>query len=215
MSVAVEALHTHGVQWPALPLADWHDTYDTLHLYTQIVGKIPLALCAPLNHWWQVAYTVTSRGLMTSPIPFGERTFEIEFDFVDHNLVVRTSDGQTRELALIPRTVAEFYRNVLGILASLGLAAQIRPIPAEISDPVPFEKDSRHFAYDARAVQRFFHIVREVDTVLKAFRGRFLGKSSPVQFFWEASIWRSHASPAAQPIPPAPTRSRAKRTIAK
>jgi hypothetical protein len=170
--------------WPALPLAEWQDTYDTLHLCTQVVGKLPLALSPMTNEWWQVAFHTTSRGLTTTPMPIHDRTFEVEFDFVDHDLLVRTSDGATRALALIPRTVAEFYRDVRGILRSLDVHVDITPVPVEMPDPIPFEEDFRHASYDAAAVSRWWQIVRQMDILFKEFRAGFCGKCSPVHFFW-------------------------------
>jgi hypothetical protein len=173
-----------AVEWPRLPYEEWRDTYATLHLYTQVVGKIRLALSPMMNEWWQVPLYVTARGLTTSPIPYGMRTFEIDFDLVDHELVARTSDGETRTLALIPRTVADFYRHVMLLLDTLDIHVQIRPVPVEIPSPTPFERDTQHRAYDAAQVHRFFEVLRRMDIVFKRFRARFTGKCSPVHFFW-------------------------------
>jgi hypothetical protein len=173
-----------GDRWPALPLAAWRETYATLHMCTQVVGKVRLALSPKVNEWWHSALYVTARGLTTSPLPYGDRTFEIEFDFVDHNLLVRTSDGATRALALVPRTVAEFYREVMAVLRALELDVEIYTTPVEVPDPIPFERDTVHSAYDAAAVGRWWRVVRQLDTVFKRFRGGFRGKCSPVHFFW-------------------------------
>jgi hypothetical protein len=170
--------------WPALPLAAWRDTYDTLHRWAQLVGKTRLALAPMENHWWHTTLYVTARGLTTSPIPYAHRAFEVTFDFVDHNLVVRTGDGATRALALVPRSVADFYREYTRILDALGLRVRIWPVPVEVERPIPCDEDNVHASYDAESAHRFWRALTQADRVLKAFRGRFLGKSSPVHFFW-------------------------------
>lgn len=170
--------------WPALPLADWRDTYATLHMITQMVGKIRLA-CSPLmNEWWNVPLYVTTRGLGTTPIPYGDRTFEIDLDFVDHELVVRTSEGKTRALPLLSRPVADVYGELFAVLHDLDLSVHIDPKPAEVPEPIPCDRDRVHRAYDAASVERFFTVLRHVDVVFKQFRARFYGKCSPVHFFW-------------------------------
>ncbi|HVG43383.1 MAG TPA: DUF5996 family protein [Longimicrobium sp.] len=175
-----------SADWPALPLDGWQPTYDTLHLWTQMVGKTRLALSPMENHWWQVALYVTPRGLTTSPIPHGRRTFEVAFDFVDHLLVARTSDGDTRTLPLEARPVADFYRDYVAMLGSLGLDVHIRPHPSEIDGAIPFPDDRVHAAYDPDAAQRCWRVMVQADRVMKRFRGRFLGKCSPVHFWWGA-----------------------------
>jgi hypothetical protein len=170
--------------WPALPLVEWQDTYATLHRWLQIVGKTRLALAPMQNHWWQVVLYLTSRGLGTSPMPAGDRMLEIEFDFIDHELQARTSDGAARSLPLAPRSVAEFYDEYMALLRELGVAPRIRPIPVELADVLPFREDRVHAAYDADAAQRCWGALLSADRVLKEFRGRFLGKSSPSHFFW-------------------------------
>jgi hypothetical protein len=170
--------------WPRLPLDEWQATYTTLHLWTQIVGKTRLRLAPMQNHWWHCTLYVTSRGLGTSPIPYGERTFEIEFDFIDHELVARTSDGETRRLPLVPRSVADFYREYLALLGSLGVEVRIFPVPNEIVDVIPFAEDRVHASYDGEAAQRCWRVLMHADRVLKEFRGRFVGKCSPVHFWW-------------------------------
>lgn len=179
MSAANEA-------WPALPLDAWQDTYATLHLWTQMVGKTRLALSPAENHWWHVALYVTPRGLSTSPIPHGDDTFEVAFDFIDHQLVVRTSDGRTASMPLAPRTTADFYRDYVALLGSLGIHAHIRPIPAELPEVIPFAEDHVHASYDPDSAERCWRAMVQVDRVLKRFRGQFLGKSSPVHFWWGA-----------------------------
>jgi hypothetical protein len=170
--------------WPSLPLEAWQDTYDTLHMWTQIVGKIRLAQGPHLNHWWGVPLYVTARGLGSSLIPYGRRTFELNFDFIDHALLVQTSAGEARRIALAPRTVADFYAEVRAALHSLGLPVKIWPMPVEVSDPIRFDADVRHSAYDPIYARRFWEILVQVDRVLKQFRAGFIGKASPVQFFW-------------------------------
>jgi hypothetical protein len=170
--------------WPSLPLSEWKDSLATLHRCLQIVGKTRLALAAPLNHWWHVTLYLTARGLTTSPMPYGVRSFEVELDFIDHNLLVRTNEGATRALALVSRTVADFYREYTGLLDSLGFRIKLRPIPSEMEDTEPFTDDRRHFAYDPDYVSRCWKILSRTDRVFQQFRGRFLGKCSPVHFFW-------------------------------
>src|SRR5271155_1670352 len=165
--------------WPALPFAEWRDTCATLHMWTQIVGKIRLAQAPLVNHWWQVPPYVTRRGLTTSPIPYGERVFEIGFDFIDHRLTIETGDGATDGFALRPIAVAEFYREVMQRLQTLGLDVKIWTTPVEIPDPIPFEQDRTHAAYDADYANRFWRILVQADRVFTAFRAGFLGKVSP------------------------------------
>jgi hypothetical protein len=172
--------------WPSLPLAAWHDTYATLHMWTQIVGKIRLALSPPVNHWWHVTLYVTSRGLTTSPIPYGSRTFTMEFDFLAHHLRITTSEGGIHTMALAPRAVADFYHELMALLRTLGIEVVIRAIPDEVEHPIPFADDYTHAAYDAAYAQRFWRILVQADRVLQVFRARFLGKCSPVHFFWGA-----------------------------
>jgi uncharacterized protein DUF5996 len=172
--------------WPSLPLAEWQDTRDTLQLWMQIVGKTRMALAPRENHWWHVPLYVDVRGLITSPIPYRGRAFEVEFDFIDHQLLVNTSDGTRRSIALRPKAVADFYREYMGVLDSLGISVKIWPVPVEIDAPIPFLEDRRHASYDADSAQRFFFILLHASRVLTRFRGRFLGKTSPVHFFWGA-----------------------------
>ena len=170
--------------WPDLPLSDWADTCATLHLWMQVVGKIRLAHAPMVNHWWQVPLYVTCRGLTTSPIPYGGRSFQIDFDFLDHRLMLHTSSGDTETIALGPRSVADFYAELMGRLRGLGLETRIWTTPVEIPDAVPFELDRSHAAYDAEYAARFWRVLVQVDRVLTEFRGQFLGKASPVHFFW-------------------------------
>jgi hypothetical protein len=170
--------------WPALPLEAWQDTYATLHMWTQIVGKIRLAQTPLINHWWNVPLYVTARGLTTSAMPYGERTFEIDFDFVDHQLLIRLDDGTIRNIALVPKSVAQFYREVMSTLESLGLKIKIWPVPVEVQDPIPFEQDDRTASYDAEYANRCWRILVQADRVFTEFRSRFLGKCSDVNFYW-------------------------------
>jgi len=174
----------HSTAWPALPFSEWKDTYATLHMWTQIVGKIRLALCPPINHCWGVALYVTSRGLTTSPIPYQQESFEITFDFVAHTLQILTSRGETRSFRLEPRTVAEFYAEFMGALHSLGIDVKVWPMPVEVPRPVRFTLDESHASYDAEYAHRFWQILVRVSKVFWEFRSRFIGKSSPVHFFW-------------------------------
>lgn len=170
--------------WPSLPLEEWKDTFATLHMWTQVVGKIRLAQSPPLNHWWQVPLYVTARGLTTSAMPYGGRSFEMEFDFIDHQLVVKCDDGATRTVPLSPRSVADFYREVMRTLRQLDIEVNIWTTPVEVENPVPFEKDHEHASYNPEHAQKFWRILVQADRVFKEFRGRFIGKASPVHFFW-------------------------------
>src|SRR3954465_12029210 len=170
--------------WPELPTAAWRDTCATLQLWTQIVGKIRLAKSPWLNHSWHVALYVTPRGLTTSPVPDGARTFQIDFDFVDHRLRIATSDGAQRHFALAGHSVASFYVATLAALGELGIAVAIDETPNELPDPIKFSEDTAHASYDADAVRRFLQILVNADRVFKQFRTGFLGKASPVHFFW-------------------------------
>jgi hypothetical protein len=170
--------------WPALHYADWSDTCATLHLWTQIVGKIRLGQTPWLNHGWHVPLYVTARGLATSPIPYEARSFEIRFDFHEHALAIDVDDGARMRLPLRPQTVAGFYRDVLAALASLGIAVGIDERPCEIAGAIPFSRDDAHASYDADSAQRFWHVLLRVDRVFEKFRTGFLGKCSPVHFFW-------------------------------
>ena len=177
-------MRTDDVCWPALPYIAWEDTYATLHLWSQVVGKIALALAAPLNHCWAVALRVTPRGLSTRPLPHGERTFTIQFDFIDHRLLVRASDGETRTLELRPRNVADFSRELLATLEAMRLPVKISPVSTELPKPVRLDRDRQHHAYDPKYVERLRRILVQVDRVFTASQCAFTGKSSPVNFFW-------------------------------
>ncbi len=184
---------------PALPLEEWKDTYATLHMWTQIVGKIRLAQTPWVNHSWHTTLYVTSRGMTTSPIPYGTRTFQIEFDFVDHRLIIQTSDGAVRMIALRPICVADFYGEVMTALQELNLKMSIHTKPNEVIEPIRFEQDRTHVSYDANYANRFWRVLVQSDRVLKEFRSRFIGKCSPVHFFWgsfDLAVTRFSGRPA-------------------
>jgi Family of unknown function (DUF5996) len=172
------------IPWPELPTSAWRETYETLQLWTQIVGKIRLARDPWLNHSWHVVLYVTPRGLTTSPVPDGTRSFQIEFDFLDHSLRISTSDGAQRQFSLTGHSVASFYAAIMAELAQLGIQVAINEIPNELPEPIRFSQDHQHASYDPDAVQRFLQILLNVDRVFKQFRTAFLGKASPVHFFW-------------------------------
>src|SRR5260370_1489577 len=170
--------------WPSLPLDSWKETYATLHMWAQMVGKVRLSLTPLVNHWWNVPLYVTPRGLATSRIPYEEKAFELRFDFIEHQLVLETSTGLVKTLALAPRSVAEFYQDLMAMLRSGGIQVKIWRMPVEIPNPIPFDEDRVHASYDPEAARKFWQILVSVDRVFNEFRSRFIGKSSPVHFFW-------------------------------
>jgi hypothetical protein len=172
--------------WPPLPLEAWSDTCATLHLWTQIVGKIRLVQSPWINHSWHVTLYVTARGLTTSPVPYGTRTFQVEFDFVAHRLILESSDGGVGGFALEPQSVATFYRRLIDEMAKLQLHVDIHKRPNEVPDPTRFDRDETHRAYDREYANRFWRVLVQSDRVFKVFRARFIGKCSPVHFFWGA-----------------------------
>lgn len=185
--------------WPELNWPDWHETGDTLHRWTQIVGKVRMALTPMVNHWWQVTLYVTSRGLTTSPIPYGARTFDVTFDFVDHALRIERSDGAGERFALAPMSVAAFYAEFMDRLRRLGIDVHIWTMPCEIADAVRFEKDHSHAAYDAAYARRFWSVLLQAHRVFYAFRSKFVGKVSPVHLFWgsfDLAVTRFSGRPA-------------------
>ena len=173
--------------WPSLPLDEWRDTYATLHMWTQIVGKIRLVQSPWINHSWHATLYVTSRGLTTGPIPYGNRTFQIDFDFIGHELTIQASDGGSRRVPLQPQSVAAFYANLMAEMQSLDLQLHIHRLPNEVPDPIPFDADTNHRAYDRDYANRFWRILVQADRVFKIFRAPFTGKCSPVHFFWGAA----------------------------
>jgi hypothetical protein len=170
--------------WPALPLEAWQDTYSTLHMWIQIVGKVRLAQSPLVNHWWEVPLYVSARGLTTSAIPYRLGIFEVEFDFLHHNLIIQTSQDQIKTIPLAPRSVADFYKEFMAALASLGIDVKIWHVPVEIPNPIAFDRDTQHASYDRDSVTRFWRILLVVESVFQEFRSRFIGKNSPVHFFW-------------------------------
>jgi hypothetical protein len=170
--------------WPQLVLEEWQDTLATLHMWTQIVGKIRLEQTPLVNHWWNVPLYVSARGLTTSPMTYQDRIFEIEFDFIDHTLRIQCSDGSLATLDLRPQTVADFYEEVMEALHGLGIDVKIWPMPVEIPNPIRFDQDQTHKSYDADYVNRWWRALVSVDEVFKEFRTRFIGKVSPVHFWW-------------------------------
>ena len=181
----MDATQTHDV-WPSLRVDDWTDTRDTLHMWTQIVGKIRLVHAPLLNHWWQVTLYVSPRGLTTSSIPYGSSAFDIELDFVDHRLLVRSSDGNARTVALRPMPVAQFYAETMKALGELGIEADIQPRPNEVERAIPFAEDYEHASYDPVAAHLFWRQLLQAGRVIGEFRSSFVGKVSPVHFFWGA-----------------------------
>jgi len=185
--------------WPTLPLESWKETCATLHMWTQMVGKVRLALTPRVNHWWNVPLYVAARGLSTSRIPYRQGGFELRFDFVTHELVLETNAGVVHALALQPKTVAHFYAEFLQLLRDVGIAVKIWKMPVELPDPIPFDEDRLHGAYDRVAVEKFWRILQTVDAVLQEFRARFSGKCSPVHFFWgsfDLAVTRFSGRPA-------------------
>ncbi|HEU4769034.1 MAG TPA: DUF5996 family protein [Pyrinomonadaceae bacterium] len=189
--------------WPSLPLEEWKDTCATLHMWTQIVGKVRLAQTPLVNHWWNVPLYVSARGLTTTAMPYGDTFFEMEFDFVDHHLNVKCSDGSIGTVALEPKSVATFYAQTMSVLRTLGLEVHIWKTPVEIPDPIPFDQDEQHASYDPEYVNRLWQVLRASERVMQDFRSRFIGKCSPVHFFWgsfDLAVTRFSGRPA----PPRP-----------
>jgi hypothetical protein len=171
-------------EWPELPLAAWRDTYATLHMWSQIVGKVRLALSPRINHWWEVPLYVSVTGLTTSAIPYPGGIFEIEFDFIHHQLLIKTNHDMAAKLALKQRSVADFYREFMAALASLGIAVKIWKMPVEIPNPIAFDEDTQHASYDPEYAHRFWEILASSEKIFVEFRARFIGKASPIHFFW-------------------------------
>jgi hypothetical protein len=190
--------------WPALPLAEWEPTYLTLHRWTQVVGKIRMALEPPLNHWWHVTLAVTSRGLEAHALPYEDRFISIALDFCEHRLILHSSDGRSTGFDLAPLPVAEFYARTMQRLRDIDVNVSINPVPVEVTDTTPFDEDYKHDAYDANYVRSLHQILLRVDRVFRAERGTFLGKSSPSQFFWGAfDLALARYSGRRNPQPPA------------
>ena len=170
--------------WPDLPMAAWQDTYATLHMWTQIVGKVRLALTPLINHWWEVPFYVNARGMTTSAIPYGDEIFEVQFDFIDHKLIIQTSWGPSKTLALRPQSVADFYAEFMSGLRSLSIEVKIWTMPVEVPNPIRFERDTQHASYDREYAHRFWKILILSSNIFREFRAGFIGKNSPVHFFW-------------------------------
>jgi hypothetical protein len=188
--------------WPDIPLEAWKDTKDTLHMYTQVIGKLRLALSPPEPEWAHVALYVTARGITTGPVPFRDRVFQADFDLIDHALSIAASDGGAHRIALVPRTVADFYGMVMEALRSLGIDVDISIVPSEVPDPIPFPEDTVHASYDPDSVHRFWRALVRIDKVLRVHRGSFRGRSSPVNFFWgtfDMAYTRYSGRPVAPP----------------
>ncbi|QPP07531.1 hypothetical protein G4Z16_15320 [Streptomyces bathyalis] len=199
-----QQLRLSGIEdWPRAPLEEWAETRDTLHMWAQIVGKVRLAQAPMVNHWWQVPLYVSTRGLTTSAIPYGEGTFEMEFDFCDHHLHVRASDGGERRIALEAKSVAVFYDETLAALDALGIEVAIRPMPVEVESAIPFPDDTGHASYRPDHVRRFWGQLTSAQRVLAEFRSRFIGKVSPVHFFW-GSMDLAVTRFSGRPAPPHP-----------
>lgn len=193
-------------RWPALPYDAWRDTYATLHMWTQIVGKIALAVAPPLNHCWSTALHVTARGLATYVLPYGARFFALEFDFISHRLLIRISDGTERALSLAPRTVADFYRELMATLHEVGVDIKIWPVPVEIPSPIAFAADTVHASYDPVFANRLWRILLQLDKLFTAARCPFVGKCSPTHFFWgsfDLAVTRFSGRRATPPAGPA------------
>jgi hypothetical protein len=185
--------------WPELKFAEWQDTCATLHMWTQVVGKIRLQQTPLVNHWWNVPLYVSARGLTTSAMPYKDRIFEIEFDFIDHQLLIECSDGASKTLTLRPQSVADFYAEVMSALGELGIEIKIWTMPVEIPNPIRFEDDKIHASYDAEYANRFWRALVKIDETLKEFRASFIGKVSPVHFFWgsfDLAVTRFSGRPA-------------------
>lgn len=187
--------------WPDLPYEPWSATRDTLHMWTQVVGKLKLALCPFLNQWWEVTFVLTARGLSTGLVPYGDRSFDVELDFVAHRLVIRVSDGARAEVALARRSVADFHAAFVGALREVGIDAAFSDGPSEVADPIPFAQDTTHASYDAASVERWWRVMVSLERVITRYRTPFHGKSSPVQFFW-GGMDLSHTRFTGRALPP-------------
>lgn len=184
---------------PALPFDAWKDTLATLHMWSQIVGKVRLKLCPLVNHWWNVPFYITARGMTTSAMPYEQRHIEVQFDFIEHKILIETSEGRVVAMAMEPQSVADFYKKFMAALAELGINVRIRTTPCEIPDPIPFDQDNTHSAYDPEAAHKFWRILLWVDQIFKEFRAGFQGKASPVHFFWgsfDLAVTRFSGRPA-------------------
>ncbi len=175
---------TNAAQWPDLPFSAWSETCETLHMWTQIVGKVRMVLTPAINHWWHVPLYINARGLTTSSIPYHNHAFEVQFDFIDHNLLILTDDGRNKTLPLIPRSVAEFYDEFMTALQTLAIEVKINTLPAEVKNPIRCDVDDVHAAYDSEYANRFWRVLVQTQLVMQRFRSSFIGKNSPIHFFW-------------------------------
>lgn len=187
-------------RWPPLPWETWKDTCETLHMWMQIAGKVKLELAPFLNEWWEVAFHLTARGMTTGIIPYRDRTFDMNFDFIDHHVSIRTDDGALETLRLEPRSVADFYREFMGALTAVGLEVTINPVPSEVQEPIPFDENRKDSSYDAAMVNRWWRIQVQTAKVLQRYRSSFVGKSSPILFYW-GGFDLSHARFSGRPAP--------------
>jgi hypothetical protein len=188
--------------WPPLPFGEWQDSCETLHMWMEIIGKVKLALCPFLNEWWEVSFFVSARGLTTSIIPYGDGVFEINVDFIDHDLIIQTSGGASKQLPLRPQSVADFHAEFMAALNELGIRVAISMLPSEVANPIRFDQDRTHASYDATYAHRWWQILVQTDKVLQRFRSPFVGKASPIQFFWgtfDLSETRFSGRPASPP----------------
>lgn len=191
--------------WPALPWSEWGETCETLHMWTQVVGKVKLALAPFLNQFWEVGFHPTARGMTTGLIPYADRALDVSFDFIDHNLSIHTSDGLTKVLPLIPRSVADFYQELMAALHACGIDVAINTTPSEVLQPIPFEEDRVHASYDAAYAHRWWQIQTQTTKVLQRYRSPFVGKSSPILFYWgsfDLNAARFSGRPATPPPGP-------------
>jgi hypothetical protein len=196
---AIRSKTTYDELLPALPFDSWKDTLGTLHMWTQIVGKVRLGLCPLVNQWWNVPFYMTARGMTTSAMPYNQRTIEVQFDFIGHKLAIESSEGRMVTMPLVAESVADFYKQFMAALGELGVSVHIWTMPCEVPNPVPFEQDNVHAAYDPDAVHKFWRITVWVDQILKEFRAGFQGKASPVHFFWgsfDLAVTRFSGRPA-------------------
>jgi len=181
---AIRSMASDDKALPPLPFDSWKDTLATLHMWSQIVGKVRLKLCPLVNHWWNVPFYITARGMTTSAMPYERRTIEVQFDFIEHRILIETSDGRVASMAMEPQSVADFYKKFMATLSELGVSVHIWTMPCEVPNPTPFEEDYVHSAYDPEAAHKFWRILLWVDEIFKEFRAGFQGKASPVHFFW-------------------------------
>jgi len=196
---AIRSMASDDKALPPLPFDSWKDTLATLHMWSQIVGKVRLKLCPLVNHWWNVPFYITARGMTTSVMPYEQRDIEVQFDFIEHKILIETSEGGVVAMAMAPQSVADFYKKFMAALSELGVSVRIWMMPCEVPDPIPFDQDNTHSAYDPEAAHKFWRILVWVDQIFKEFRAGFQGKASPVHFFWgsfDLAVTRFSGRPA-------------------